>query len=76
MGQVNKTDLKKIAWDTVIFFAPAILIYLGQIQGTLTNNGILIFRDLIPSAITLGAIYAWLIGILINIFLKLRDGRK
>lgn len=74
VGQVNKQDLQKIVHDTLVFFSAPILMYLLQVQGTLAHNGILIFKDLAPSATTLGTIYGWGLSILINIFLKLKNG--
>lgn len=76
VGKVNERDLKKIARDTAIFFAPVILIYLGQVQGTLNQNNIILLNDFIPNLMTIGAIEGWAIGIVINFFLKLRDGGK
>lgn len=69
-GQVNKTDLKKIARDTAVFFTAPTLIYLGQLQGTLAQNNILALNDFIPNMMTIGAIEGWAIGIAINFFLK------
>lgn len=76
VGQVNKKDLAKILRDTLIFFAAPILIYFGQLSGTLTNNGVITMSDLLPTLVTLGAIQGWFIGIAINFFLKLQDGSK
>lgn len=76
VGKVNKKDLLKIARDTARFFAAPALMYLAQLQGTLTQNHTLILTDFIPSTLTIGAIYGWAIGIAINFFLKLRDGGK
>lgn len=75
-GSVNKRDLKKIATDTLIFFAAPILLYLGQVQGTLNQNHIVVWEDFIPNLMTIGAIEGWAIGIVINFFLKFRDGSK
>lgn len=76
VGQVNKADLQKIARDTAIFFAAPILMYVGQLSGTLSINHVVLFPDLAPTLTTIGAIEGWLIGIIINFFLKLRDGSK
>ena len=76
VGKVNEKDLKKVAMDTLIFFAAPLLIYLAQVQGTLTQNHIVILKDFIPSLMTIGAIEGWAIGIVINFLLKLRDGRE
>lgn len=75
-GQVNKTDLKKIARDTVIFFAAPALMYLGQLQGILAENSILEFRDFVPNPVTIGAIEGWAISIAINFFLKFSSGKE
>ena len=75
-GSVNKADLKKIATDTVIFFAAPLLMYVAQLNGTLGNNGFLNGVDFIPTTATIGAIQGWFIGIVINFILKLRDGNK
>ena len=75
-GDLNARDWKKIARDTAIFFAAPSLMYLGQIQGTLSANGSLILSDLSPSLMTIGAVQGWAIGIAINFFLKLNDGSK
>lgn len=75
-GRVNEKDLKKIARDTLIFFAAPLLMYLGQLSGTLSQNGFLTGTDLLPTLITIGAIQTWLLGIGINFLLKLQDGRK
>lgn len=75
VGQVNKTDLKRIARDTVIFFAAPALMYLGQVQGTLAQNQIVGLNDLIPNLVTIGAIEGWAIGIAINFFLKFSNAK-
>lgn len=75
-GQVNKADLKKIMRDTVIFFAAPILTYVGQLSGTLANNGVILVPDLVPTLLTIGAIQGWAIGIVVNFFLKFNDGTK
>ena len=69
-GQVNSTDLKKIARDTAIFFAAPVLMYLAQVQGSLSQDGIVTLNDLVPSLMTIGAIQGWGISIIINFFLK------
>lgn len=77
VGQVNKKDIKKIARDALIFFAAPILIYLFQLQGTLDATGFIVkFVDLVPTPQTIGAIEGWAFGVLINTFLKFRDGTK
>ncbi len=76
VGKVNEKDIKKILLDTLRFFSAPVVMYLLQVQGTLMSSGGLGFKDLIPSAITLGAIYGWGLGILLNVFLKFRDGTK
>lgn len=75
-GKVNDKDLKKIARDTAIFFAAPIFMYTAQLTGTLNQNQILLVNDFIPSATTIGAIQGWAIGIVINFFLKLKDGSR
>lgn len=75
-GQVNQKDLSKIARDTAIFFAAPALMYLGQLSGTLANNHVLTLPDFIPSLMTVGTIQGWAMGIVINFFLKLKDGSK
>ncbi len=75
-GKVNETDLRKIARDTMIFLAAPALIYFGQLSGTLAQNGVILFPDLVPTLLTIGAIEGWAIGIAINFFLKLKDGNK
>lgn len=75
-GKINKRDLKKIARDTVIFFAPACLVYLGQLQGDLARSGTLALMDLVPSSVTLGAIYGWGLGIAINFFLRFQSSSE
>lgn len=76
VGQVNKKDVVKVLRDSVIFFAAPILMYLGQLQGILTQNHIVVWKDLVPSLMTIGAIEGWAIGIAINFFLKFNDGKK
>lgn len=76
VGTVNKADLQKIARDTFVFFAAPILTYFGQLSGTLSQKGVLLFSDFVPTLITIGAIEGWAIGIGINFFLKLNDGKK
>ncbi len=75
-GSVNKADLRKITRDALIFFAAPLLIYFSQISGTLAQNGIVLFHDLIPTLLTIGAIEGWAIGIAVNFLLKLNDGSK
>ena len=75
-GKLNERDVKKIWMDTLRFFSAPIVMYLLQVQGTLMSSGGLQFNDLVPSAITLGSIYGWGLGILLNVFLKFRDGSK
>lgn len=72
INKVNATDLKKIARDTLIFFAPVILIWLSQLQGQLNNGNFATLKELAPNAVTMGAIYGWALGIATNFFLKLR----
>lgn len=31
-GQVNKADLKKMAWNALIFSAPALVVFFAQLQ--------------------------------------------
>jgi len=75
-GKVNKTDLKKILRYTVIFFAAPTLIYLAQLQGTLSHNGDLSLVDFAFSKETRGAIYGWGLGIAINFFLRLNNNKQ
>lgn len=75
-GQVNKTDLKKIARDTAIFFAAPVLMYLAQLTGTLNQNHIINLNDFIPNLTTIGTIEGWAIGIVINFFLKLSNSKE
>jgi hypothetical protein len=72
-GTVNRKDLKKIARDTLIFFAAPITVYVLQVSNTLTQNGIVYASDLMPTVMTVGAIQGWLIGIVINFLLKLQN---
>lgn len=76
VGKLNKKDIKKVLRDTAIFFAAPALMYLGQIQGTLAQNQLVLAHELIPNLVTIGAIEGWAIGIAINFFLKLNDGSK
>lgn len=76
VGKVNKEDLQRIVIATLIFLAAPILLYAAQLQGTLTQNHVLFFSDLVPNLMTIGAIEGWFIGIIINFFLKLSDGKK
>lgn len=76
VGQVNKSDLKKIARDTAIFFAAPILTYLAQLTGSLNQNGVVGISDLTPSLVTIGSVQGWFFGIVVNFFLKLSDGKK
>lgn len=76
VGKVNKADLKKIGRDTIIFFAAPTLMYVAQLSGTLSNNGVILMADLTPTLVTIGAIQGWLIGIVINFILKLQNGSK
>lgn len=75
-GKLNVTDLRKIFRDTLIFFAAPILMYLAQLSGTLALNKIILFPDLVPTLLTIGALEGWAIGIVINFILKLQDGTK
>lgn len=70
--KVNVDDLKRMLKNSLIFISPAILIYLSQIQGNLDN---LSFDSLKPNAMTIGAIWAWFLGIVIDFFRKLSDGK-
>lgn len=74
VGEVNPTDLRKIARDTAIFLIPVFLIYLSQLQGGMNSNGIITLKDMAPTAVTIGAIETWVLGILTNIVLKLSNG--
>lgn len=77
VGKVNKEDIKRWGMNTLIFISPAVLIYLGQVQGALTIEGhVFSLKDLIPSTFTLGAIVSWVISTLIDIFRKFNDGKK
>jgi len=75
-GQLNELDLRKIANSALIFFAAPILMYLGQLQAILTQEAMVSTGDFIPNFTTIGAIEGWAVGICINFFLKLRDGKK
>ncbi len=75
-GQINATDLKKISRDTLIFLAAPLLMYFGQLSGTLSQHSVILLPDLIPTILTIGAIEGWAIGIVINFLLKLSDGSK
>lgn len=75
-GKVNLADIKSILKNTLIFFAPAVLIYLGQLQGAFSNSGVFSLQDLVPSQVTIGSIYGWFLGIVINVFLKFNNGSK
>jgi len=53
---LNRTDVKNIFRSGLIFLAPVVLIYLGQITGALQTPGhIFNLNDFIPSTFTLGA---------------------
>lgn len=74
VGTVNKLDLESIAKSTVIFLAAPALLYLGQLQGDLSNNQII--TSFYPNLVTVGAIQGWLLGVVINFFLKFTNGSK
>mgnify|MGYP001607192688 CR=1 FL=1 len=74
--KVNKEDLWRWFLQTVIFFTAPALMYLAQLQGTLAQNKFLLLNDFIPNLVTIGGIEGWAIGVAINFFLKLRDGKK
>lgn len=75
--KLNNLDLKKIAIYTAKFFAAPAILYLSQLSNTNTSvNGFASFKDIAPNAVTMGGIYGWFIGIGINFFLKLQDGKK
>lgn len=76
VGKVNEKDLKKILRDTLVFFAAPIVMYLGQLSGSLSQNGVILLTDFVPSLMTIGAVEGWALGIAINFFLKLSDGGK
>lgn len=75
-GTVNKADLQKIARDAAIFLAAPILVYFGQLSGTLGQKGVVLIPDLAPTLGTIGAMEGWFIGVVINFFLKLNDSKK
>jgi hypothetical protein len=76
VGKVNKADLLKIGRDTLIFFLAPTLMYVAQLSGTLSNNGVILLADLAPTLATIGAIQGWMIGVVINFTLKLQNGSK
>ena len=68
----NIADLQKMGKNALIFISPAILIYLAQVQGSLDN---LTWSSLVPNQMTIGAIWAWLLGIIVDGLRKLSDGK-
>lgn len=75
-GKVNAEDLKRVANQALIFFAAPILIYFGQLSGTLAQHGVVLPKDFVPTLMTVGAIEGWFVGIVINFFLKLNNGKQ
>ena len=73
---VNKADLIKIARDMAIFFTAPVLMYFGQLNGSLNQHGVLHIKDFYPTLITIGAIQGWVISAIINFLLKLTDSKK
>ena len=71
-GKLNWNDIKQIAKWTAIFFAAPVLMYLAQLEGQLDKG---VITTLIPNANTIGAIEGWALGILINFFLSLKEGK-
>lgn len=76
-GKVNIADIKKWGMNTLIFIAPAVLIYLTQVLGVIQGiDHVIAFTDFIPSNFTLGAIASWFLSTAIDFFRKLKDGTK
>ncbi len=74
--KVNAEDLNRLLKNALIFISPAVLIYLLQVQGTLTLEGHTFSTvDFLPSTFTKGAIMSWFISTLIDVFRKFQDGK-
>jgi hypothetical protein len=74
-GKFNKEDLKKMVSNAIVFIAPALVIYLAQVQGVL-DSGSFEFSDLLPSRLTQGAVWSWFMSTVIDAIKKLSDGPK
>lgn len=76
-GKLNIEDIRRVAYNALVFISPAALIYLTQVLGILQGNGHVIgWGDFIPSNFTLGAIASWFISTCIDFFRKLQDGKR
>lgn len=73
-GFLNKEDLKKMLRNALVFLTPTILLYASQLTGALSDHGVLIAKDLIPSAFVIGAFEGYLISTAIDYLKKLNNG--
>jgi hypothetical protein len=62
-GQFNRADLERVARNGIIFFAPALIVFLTQIQTGAS----------FPEAFA--AIQVWILGVAIDVLRKLQAGR-
>ena len=71
---LTKYQQSKFLHNTLIFLAPLGAIYFGAIAFTLQlENHIFSFRDLMPSSFTIGAMVLYIINVLLDLSLKLKE---
>lgn len=59
---LNKKDVKNQVAQAIRWLIPLILIYIVQLQGTLSKGGIIPLSDFIPTGATIGAIELYVVN--------------
>lgn len=71
---LNNEDINKVAKNSVIFFSPVALIYLGFVLSAVQVDGFQV-KDLIPSSEAVTVIVLWIINTLIDVLKKFSQGK-
>ncbi len=69
-GQLNMADIKKWLHNTLVFFAPVALIYIGFVITNVSSDGIS-WSDFIPNNATIGAFVLYILNVALDFFKKL-----
>lgn len=72
MAQYNltKTDKNKWVRNLKRFTAPMLIVYVSQLSMVLSNGNVPQLVDLVPNAITQGAIWGYVLSSALDIFTK------
>ena len=75
-GFLNQEDLHKLCKNMLIFLTPTLVLYGGQLLGSLNSHTVLSLADLIPSSFVIGAFEGYLISTFMDYLKKLNAGGK